>query len=73
LIKQELYDGVRDGQFGLEEGMGFLFAIELCFVILGGSFESRGGGNQMRGGEALLEECLPARLVSSGARWVIKE
>jgi hypothetical protein len=53
--------------------MGFLFAIELCFVILGGSFESRGGGNQMRGGEALLEECLPARLVSSGARWVIKE
>lgn len=47
--------------------MRFLFAVELYFIILRGGFESRGGGNLMRGGEGLLEEGLPVYTSLAGA------
>lgn len=61
LVQAELYYRVLDGELGLEKSVGFLFSVELLFIILGGSLESSRGRNQVRGGEALLKECLPVK------------
>ena len=58
LVEQELYDGVRDGEFRLE-GIRFLFAVKFFLDILRCSFEGRRSRNQMCRGEALLKESLP--------------
>lgn len=71
MIECEFDDGIGDGEFGFENLVGFLLAVELFLVGGGSGPDGRGGGYEVRRGEGGFEVRLPARRLESAPFMVV--
>jgi hypothetical protein len=61
LVEREFYNGVGDGEFGLEDFVGFLLAVELLLVGRCGGGDGGGGRYEVCRGEGRFEVGLPVQ------------